>query len=284
MERYWRRRGLLLISSPVILVTFLRKRTVQLAIALVAYFNAETLLGVKPYTPIQLVEFFTSNIEGAIGFVGIVVAFAAGRGFIESKQLDLRLALEAEIADLSRDASKLLEACRRAANAMAKVQQLGDAAVNHSIATNASKVVFPPEMDGAFRDLILRSIPLGQAQDDLAYIGGRFGEITRKFGPVVRSSLITSLCLQRAELALDRITSATTLMVVEEGWCVESFLLLQAQHKGSTPEQLLAALNADELRFQSWMGGASAVGAGSIFRPSSVLAALLWWELWKVRE
>lgn len=284
MERYWRRRGLLLISSPVILVTFLRKRSVQLAIALLAYFTVERWLGVKPYTPIQLVDFFSSNVEGAIGFVGIVVAFAAGRGFIESKQLDLRLALEAEIADLSQDASKLLEICRRAATAMVTVKRLGEAAVNQSIATNAPSVVFAPQMDKAFRELILRSIPLAKAQDDLVYIARRFGEITRKFGPVVRSSLITSICLQRAELALDRMTSATTLMIVEEGWSVEAFLILQAQHEGSTPEQLLEALEADELRFQSWMGGASAVGAGSIFRPSTVLAALLWWSLWKVRE
>ena len=284
MERYWRRRGLLLISSPVVLVSLLRKRSVQLAVAVVAYFTAEKWVGVKPYTPIQLVEFFSSNVEGAIGFVGIVVAFAAGRGFIESKQLDLRLALEAEIADLSRDASKLLETCRRAATAMANVKRLGEAAVNESIATNAPTVVFPPQMDISFRDLILRSIPLSQAQDDLAYIGGRFGEITRKFGPVVRSSLITSISLQRAEMALERITRVTTLMVVEEGWSVEAFLVLQEQYEGSTPEQLLAALEADELRFQSWMGGASAVGAGSIFRPSSVLAALLWWKLWQVRE
>lgn len=284
MEKYWRRRALLLISSPVVLVVLLRKRSVQLAIALLAYFSAEKLFGVTPFTLIELVEFFSSNLEGAIAFVGLVVAFAAGRGFIESKQLDLRLALEAEIADLSEDASQLLAVCRRAATMMITVRKLGEKAVQQSIATNAPNVAFPAEVEMSFRELLTRSNPLAKAQMDLVSIGERFGDIKRKFGPVVRSSLITSISLNRAEVELEQMSSTATLMVIDERWSIEGFLVLLAQHDGASPEQFLAALKAHELRFQGLMGGAGAVGAGSIFRPSVLLTALLWWKLWMLRE
>ena len=284
MDMYWRRRGLLLASSPLVLVILLRKRSIQLAIAILVYLNAESLLGVTPYGSVELVEFFSSNMEGVIAFVGLIVAFAAGRGFIESKQLDLRLELEEEIAGLSEDASQLLAVCRRAAKAMITVSWLGDTAVRNSVSTNSPTVVFPAEMDPAFRELVSSSKPLAQAQRELADFDERFGKINRKFGPVVRSSLISSFALERAAAALERISRTTSLMVVEPHWSVEGYLVLRAGHRGAQPEQFLTALKADELRFQAWMGAASAVGAGSIFRPSVLISVRLWWRLWKLRE
>lgn len=284
MERDTRRRALLLASSPLLVLVVLQKRWVQIALALVAYFWSKKLFGVDPYTPIELVDFFTSNIEATIAFFGLVIAFAAGRGFIESKQLDLRLGLESEIANLSGDVSRLLNIHWQVAVAMFEVTQLGRRAVEEAIATNSSNVVFPPAANYWFQELKVRSRSLPEAHQAIALIGGRFREIYRKSGPLVRSSLITSLCLNRAEAAFERILPFCDLIQIDDTWSIERFLILQKQHSGAAPEQFLIAHDRDELWFQGWMGGASAVGAGSIFRPSIVIAVLMWRELWRLRE
>lgn len=284
MEKHWRRRGLLLLSLPFFLKVLFKKQSVQLVVALVLYWNARTLFGVTPYTISDLLTFFTSNIEATIGFVGIVIAFAAGRGFIESKQLELRLSVESDIANLSEDVSKLLAAVRRAAVAMIEVEKLGRAALEHAVSTNSTQVAFPPAMGPAFRELIDSSRELPQAQRGLLAVWRRFGEIMRKFGPVIRSNFVTTFSLERAEANLRKISDSALLIEPDQSWSVEEFLFLQSHHGGTTPEQFLKALDAHELKFQGWMGGASAVGAGSIFNPSIIACAVLWFRLWSVRE
>lgn len=284
MEQLWRRRGLILLSLPVLLIVLLRKQSVQLASALILYWNARPLFGVTPYTMSELLAFFTSNIEATIGFFGIVIAFAAGRGFIESKQLDLRLSVEGDIAKLSEDASALISVCRRAALAMIEVERLGRSSLEHSVATNSAYVAFPPAMGPAFRELADSSRELPQAQRGLVAIGRRFGEITRKSGPVVRSNIVTAFSLERAEANISKISEAARLIEGADKLSVEEFLYLQSHHRGATPQQLLDALKRHELRFQAWMGGASAVGAGSIFTPSIIVCVVLWFRLWSVRE
>lgn len=284
MEPDTRRRVLLLASLSLLAVVVLQKRWVQLALVLGAYYWSKSLFGVDPYTPVELVDFFTSNIEATVAFAGLIIAFAAGRGFIESKQLDLRLGLESDIANLSEDVSQLLSVHRRVAVALVEVTREGRSAVEYAIATNSPNVPFPPAAGLWFRELLVRAKSLPEANQAIALIDERFREISRKSGPLVRSSLVTSLCLNRAQAAFNRILPFCSLIQIDDTWSIEAFLIGQAQHPGASPEQFLAALDEDELWFQGWMGGASAVGTGSIFRPSILIATLMWWHLWKMRE
>lgn len=284
MDKFSRRRGLLLLSLPLLLIVLVRKQSVQLAAAMLLYWLARPLFGVTPYTMSELLNFFTSNIEATIGFFGIVIAFAAGRGFIESKQLDLRLSVEGDVAKLSEDASALISVCRRAALAMIEVDRLGRSSLEHAVATNSTYVAFPPAMGTAFRELADSSNDLPQAQRGLVAVGRRFGEITRKSGAVVRSNIVTSFSLERAEVNLRKISDAARLIEGAEKLSVEEFLYLQSHHGGTSPQQFLAALEKHELRFQAWMGGAGAVGASSIFNPSIIACVILWFRLWSVRE
>lgn len=256
----------------------------QLALLLLLYANAEFLLSVKPYTLAELVDFFASNIEATIGFVGLIVAFAAGKGFVESKQLDLKLALEAELGELLAEGGKSIRACRVAAESMVEVEALASMVVIQASAANISPVVFPARVVGAYDMLLRRSLGLSEAQNGLEPLLNRFGEMERKWAPLLRAHLITSLALERAKGALSAISDEATLLEPMQTWPIEEFLVRQQGHWGTSAEDFIEVARANENRFHGWMGAASGMGSSSIFRPSALITARLWWRLFWMRE
>lgn len=256
----------------------------QLALLSLLYANAEGLLSVKPYTLVELVDFFASNIEAAIGFVGLIVAFAAGKGFIESKQLDLKLSLEAELGELIAEGGKSIRACRVAAESMVEVEALARMVVIHASSANISPVVFPVRVEGAYQMLLRRSLGLSEAQEGLDSLLNRFGEMERKWAPLIRGHLITSLAVEKAKGALSAISDEATLLVPMQNWPIEEFLVRQQGHWGISAEDFIEVARANETRFHGWMGAASGMGSSSIFRPSVLITARLWWRLFWMRE
>lgn len=284
MDRVWTRRWLIVLSSPLILFIFLRKTWVQLALSAVLYANAESWLSVTPFSFDELVNFFSSRVEAAIGFVGLVVAFAAGRGFVESKQLDLKLAFEAEMGELASDASKSIQTCRMAAESMVSVESMAAPIVVQAQESGAGRVVFPTRVEGAYHMLLYKARGLRDAQESLGPLLGRFRDSERKWAPLIRSNLITSIALSKAKDALASISDAASLLEVDQNWMIEEFLVMQEGHWGTRPEEFVRVVRANENKFHGWMGAASGMGSSSIFRPSVLITAQLWWQLFRMRE
>ncbi len=284
MDRIAARRGLILLSSPLILWMFLRKSWVQLALLALLYANAERWLAVKPYRVTDLVDFFSDHLEATIGFVGLIVAFAAGKGFVESKQLDLKLALESEIGEFLREGSRLIRTCRLAAESMVEVETLARMVVIHAQASNISPVVFPTSVEGAFDRLLRRSRDLRETQSNMDPFLTRFREMEQRWAPLIRSSLIISIALEKAKHAFSAISASATLLEPQQDWTIEEFLVLQQGHWGTRAEEFVGVARGKEGRFHAWMGGATGMGSSSIFRPSVLLTAKLWWNLFRMRE
>ncbi|PJL51007.1 hypothetical protein B9Y60_14565 [Stenotrophomonas maltophilia] len=274
------RRALLLLSSPVIVWIFLKKSWVQLALLLIVYANAERWLSVRPFSLIEFVDFFADHTDALVGIVGLVVAFAAAKGFIESKQLDLKLALEAEVGELMQAGAKSIHTCRRAAESMVEVEELARSLVLQASANNTSPVIFPTRVEGAYHTLLRRARDLPEAQGSFESHLARFLEMERKWAPLIRSSLITSLALEKAKSALEAVKSASTLLEPRQNWPIEEFLVRQEGHWGTRADEFVSLARVNENRFYFWMGAASGMGAGSIFPPSVLITTRLWWRLY----
>lgn len=284
MDRVLARRALIVLSSPLILVIFLRKSWVQLVLAAVLYANAESWLSVTPFSSEELVDFFANRVEAAIGFVGLVVAFAAGKGFVESKQLDLKLAFESEMGELVEAASKSIQTCSMAAESMVEVESIAAPIVAQAEMSGAAKVVFTSRVAGAYHMLLYKARGLEEAQESLGPLLGQFRDLQRKWAPLIRSNLLTSIALAKAYEALSAISDAASLLEVEQDWMIEEFLVMQQGHWGTRPEVFVGVVRANVNRFNGWMGAASGMGSSSIFEPSVLVTAQIWWQLFRMRE
>lgn len=284
MDRVLTRRALIILSSPMIVWILLKKSWVQLVLLLILYANAERWLSVKPYSLIEFVEFFADHTDALVGIVGLVVAFAAAKGFVESKQLDLKLALEAEVGELMKAGGKSIQTCRLAAESMVEVEELARSLVLQATVKNVSPVVFPRRVEGAYHTLLRRVEGLPEAQSSFDPLLSRFREMETKWAPVIRSSLITSVALEKAKSELTTVSSASTLLEPRQNWLIEEFLVRQEGHWGTRADEFAILAKASENRFYAWMGAASGLGAGSIFPPSVVITTQLWWRLFRMRE
>lgn len=278
MDRNLRRRLLLLISAPIAIWIVLRRPTVVLLILLAIYWNADRWLGVTPLTIQQLIEFLTTNIEAAIAFSGLIIAFAAARGFVEAKQLDLKLALEAEITNIQGDAGKLIDVCSYATKTMLRIEEEAIVALRDTPA--GVPVRFSPSVHSDYRGLQSTSRTLPEAQRGFTYLIQRVSDIERKFGPIIRTSVVTTLALDQAKKALEAIGAAATFIVPHEHLSLDEFILLQAKHNGASASDFLMVVDNNSGRFYVWIGAASAIGAGSIFKPSALNVFRMAWKLW----
>lgn len=278
MNRNLKRRLLLLISAPIAIWIVLRRPTAVFLILLAIYWNADRWLGVTPLSMQQLVEFLANNVEAAIAFSGLIIAFAAARGFVEAKQLDLKLALEAEITNIQGDAGKLIDACSYAVERMVKIKEQAIAPMRDTPA--GTPISFVPSVHSDYRALKSISRTLPEAQRGFTHVIQRFSDIERKFGPIIRTSVVTTVALDQAKQALEAIGASATFMVPQDHLTLDEFVFLQARHTGASPSEFLAVVEQNSGRFYAWIGAASAIGAGSIFRPSAFNVFRMAWKLW----
>lgn len=238
----------------------------MLLILALIYVNAERWIGVTPLSLPQLLEILATKIEASIAFGALLIAIAARRGFIEAKQLDIKLALEAEITNIQADAASLINECTHVAERMAKIECDGrEAFANVQIGVPA-RITAPLQRE--FEEMLGASRSLPSAQRGFGAISRRFFDIERKFGPVIRTSILTTIALRQARKALDDIDNAATLIEPLDHWRIEEFLLRQHLHAGSSANHFLGVVAERSGWFYGWIGAASAIGSPSIFKPS----------------
>ncbi len=282
MDTKFKRRALAVVMLGGALWVFVRRPFVVLAFCAALYFKAESWLGVRPLSALEILQVLSGAPEVAVAGAGVLVAMASVIAFRNVKRLDLELAAAASISVVIRDTGALLVRNRLYCEHLLEARDLYFACFDGETASFAERTSARRDRDVSWACLLDTTDQARKDRAEIWVLVRRIIDLNDQHVPIIRTSIIVPWLLERAQENLEVLAAATVFVTPERDSKITEFMPAFFLNGVKDAADYLCVDDKHRLKVLAYLGGAASIGSTSVAPVSLVTAVRMFAKIWRI--